>query len=243
MDGKPFVFCGRISRNATAGIFRCADPNIKGLKDRPRIIGIDSTIKDAGRSHAPETRTRRMSVLRFLTHTVLACWVAVTAVVVATALQWFTAGAAAEVKVQRALNAQKEANNNSITDSWQDPGDTPQQQEAAAERQRNYNRLVLKSESANEEMSEAIHLAQIERKHFWTQIAVWAGLTLLGSALLAEKTGRSRRSSEGLPWPGAALGERDDSTHFHHSGFKTQPQDTSIREEKWRRDRPRKLQL
>jgi len=155
-----------------------------------------------------------MSVLRFLTHTVLACWVAVTAVVVATALQWFTAGATAEVKVQRALDAQKEANNNSVTDSWQDPEDTLEQREEAAKRQRNYNRLVLKSESANEEISEAIHLAQIERKHFWTQIAVWAGLTLLGSALLAERPGRSRRSSEGLPWPGAALGERDDSTHF-----------------------------
>ena len=107
-----------------------------------------------------------MSVLRFLTHTVLACWVAVTAVVVATALHWFTAGATAEVKVQRALDAPKEGNNDSVTDSWQDPEDTLEQREEAVERQRNYNRLVLKSESANEEMSEAIHLAQIERKHF-----------------------------------------------------------------------------
>lgn len=128
-----------------------------------------------------------MSVLRFLMYTVLACWVAVTAVVVATAMQWFTASAAAEVRVERALNAQKEAHDNSVSDSWQDEGDTPQEREAAAEMRRNYNRLVLKSEFANEEMSEAIHLEQIERNYFWKQIVAWAGLTLLGSALLAER--------------------------------------------------------
>lgn len=128
-----------------------------------------------------------MSVLRFLMHMVLACWVAVTAVLIATAMQWFTASATAEVKVQRALNAQKEANDNAANYSWQDQADTPQQQEAAAEMQRNHNRLVLRSESANDEMSEAIHLEQIERKYFWMQIVVWAGLTLLGSALLAER--------------------------------------------------------
>lgn len=128
-----------------------------------------------------------MSVLRFLMYTVLACWVAVTAVVVTTAVQWFNARATAEVKLQGALNAQKEANDNSVSDPWQDPGDTPQEQQAAAEMRRNHNRLVLKSESANEEMSEALHLEQIERRYFWMQIVVWGGLTLLGSALLAER--------------------------------------------------------
>ena len=126
---------------------------------------------------------------------VLACWVAVTAVAVATAVQWFTASATAEVKVQRALNAQKEANNNSVSDSWQDPGDTPQEREAAAEMRRNYNRLVLKSEFANEEMSQAIHLEQIERKYFWMQMVVWGGLTLLGSALLAERYRSDERAN------------------------------------------------
>lgn len=134
-----------------------------------------------------------MSVLRFLMYTVLACWVAVTAVTVATALQWFTASATAEVKVQRALNAQKEANDNSASGSWQDQADAPQQVEAAAEMRRNYNRLVLKSEAANEEMSEAIYLERIERKYFLIQIAAWGGLTLLGSALLAER----QRGDEG----------------------------------------------
>lgn len=137
-----------------------------------------------------------MSVLRFLMHTVLACWVAVTAVAVATALQWFTARATAEVKVQRALNAQKEANDNSVSDSWQDPGDTPQQREEAAEMRRNYNRLVLKSESANEEMIEAIYLERMERKYFSMQIALWAGLTVLGSALLAECWPKGSRGDE-----------------------------------------------
>lgn len=136
-----------------------------------------------------------MSALRFLMYTVLACWVAVTAVAVATAMQWFNASATAEVKVQRALNAQKEANNNSVSDSWQDPGDTPQEREAAAEMRRNYNRLVLKSEFANEEMSEAIHLEQIERKYFWMQMVVWGGLTLLGSALLAERYRSDERAN------------------------------------------------
>ena len=137
-----------------------------------------------------------MSVLRFLMHTVLACWVAVTAVLVATALQWFTARATAEVKVQRALNAQKEANDNTVSDSWQDQGDTPQQREATAQMRRNYSRSVLKSESTNEEMSEVIYLERIERKHFWMQIALWAGLTLLGSALLAECWPKGNRGDE-----------------------------------------------
>ena len=137
-----------------------------------------------------------MSVLRFLMYTVLACWVAVTAVAVATALQWFTARATAEVKVQRALNAHKEANDNSVSDSWQDQGDTAQQREAAGEMRRNYSRLVLRSESANEEMIEAIYLEQIERKYFLMQIALWAGLTLLGSALLAECWPKGSRGDE-----------------------------------------------
>ena len=135
-----------------------------------------------------------MSVLRFLMYTVLACWVAVTAVVVATATQWFNASATAEVKVQRAVNAQKEASDNSVSASWQDQGDTPQEREAAAEMRRNYSRLVLKSEFANEELSEAIHLEQIERKYFWMQIVVWAGLTLLASALLAERSRGDERT-------------------------------------------------
>lgn len=135
-------------------------------------------------------------MLRFLMHTVLACWVAVTAVAVATALQWFTARATAEVKVQRALNDQKEANDNSVSDSWLDEGDTPQEREAAAEMRGNYDRLVLKSESANEEMIEAIYLERIERKYFSMQIALWAGLTLLGSALLAECWPKGSRGDE-----------------------------------------------
>jgi hypothetical protein len=129
-------------------------------------------------------------------HAVLACWVAVTAVAVATALQWFTARATAEVKVQRALNDQKEANDNSVSDSWPDQGATPQEREAAAEMRRNYDRLVLKSESANEEMIEAIYFERIERKYFSTQVALWAGLTLLGSALLAECWPKGSRGDE-----------------------------------------------
>lgn len=128
-----------------------------------------------------------MSLHRFLAYTVLACWIAITAVVVGTALQWSSARAGSEIKIERAREAQREADSNPGGTVQQYPVDTAEERNAVAEIQRNHDRLVLNAEAASEEMGEAIHLEQIEQKHFWVEFAIWGGLTLLGSALLAER--------------------------------------------------------
>lgn len=128
-----------------------------------------------------------MNAQRFLAYTVLACWIATTAIIVGTCLQWFSARHAAQVKTQRAREAQSEASASAPEASQPDLADTPEEREAAAVMQHNRDRLVLKAESASEEMSEAISLEQLERHQFWVEFAVWGCLTLLGSALFAER--------------------------------------------------------
>jgi hypothetical protein len=128
-----------------------------------------------------------MSLHRFLAYMVLACWLAVTAVVVGTALQWFGARATSQVKIQRSRDAQKEANSDAGANLQRYPLDTAEDREAVSRAQQNHERLLLKAETANEEMSDAIQMEQIEQRQFWEQFAVWGGLTLLGSALFAEK--------------------------------------------------------
>ena len=132
-----------------------------------------------------------MSLHRFLAYIVLACWIAVTAVVVGTALQWFTARGTSQVKIQRSRDAQKEANADPGANFQRYPLDTADDRETAARAQRNHERLLLRAETANEEMSDAIQMEQIEQRQFWVEFAAWGSLTLLGSALLAE-----RRSAE-----------------------------------------------
>lgn len=128
-----------------------------------------------------------MSLHRFLAYIVLACWVAVTAVVVGTALQWFAARGTSQVKIQRSWDAQKEASSDPDANYQRYPLDTAEDREAAADAQRNHERLILKADAASHEMSDAIQMEQIEQRQFWMEFAVWGGLTLLGAALLAER--------------------------------------------------------
>ena len=128
-----------------------------------------------------------MSLHRFLAYVVLGCWIAVTAVVVGTALQWFAARGTSAVKIQRSRDAQKEANADPGVSLQRYPLDTLDEREAAARAQRNHERLLLKAETANQDMSDAIQFEQIDQRQFWFEFAVWGGLTLLGAALLAER--------------------------------------------------------
>jgi hypothetical protein len=128
-----------------------------------------------------------MSLHRFLAFIVLACWVAVTAVVVGTALQWFAARGTSQVKIQRSWDAQKEASNDPGSNFERYPLDTAEDRDAATEARRNHERLVLIAEAASQDMSEAIQTEQFEQRQFWIEFAVWGGLTLLGSALFAER--------------------------------------------------------
>lgn len=128
-----------------------------------------------------------MNVHRFLAYTVLACWIAATAIIVGTSLQWFSARNDSLVKTQRAREAQSEASGNSQAASRQFGAGTPEDREATDATQRNQERLLRKAESASEQMTDAISLEQLQQHQFWMEFVVWGCLTLLGSALLAEK--------------------------------------------------------
>ena len=135
-----------------------------------------------------------MNLHRFLAYIVVACWIGLTAVTVGTALQWSAASSMSEVKVQRAFNAQKEASASSPSKTQQGLNLAPEDQEAMAQLQRSNDRYVAKAEAASEAMGDALNLEKIERNQFWWELGVWGCLTLLGSALLAERRDGDERS-------------------------------------------------
>jgi hypothetical protein len=128
-----------------------------------------------------------VSLHRFLAYIVLACWIGLTAVIVGTALQWSAANAMSEVKVQRALNAQKEASASLANNGPRDLREAPEDQQLADQLQRSNERAIQKAESASEAMGDALNFELAERKQFWWELGVWGCLTLLASALLAER--------------------------------------------------------
>jgi hypothetical protein len=132
-----------------------------------------------------------MNLLRFLAYAVLACWVGLTAVTVGTALQWSAARRASKVKIQRALTAQKEASASPPSQAQQDLPATPEERAETAALQRNPDRALFNAEDASDAMADAINLEAVARNQFWWEFAVWGAVTLLTSALLAE-----RRQSE-----------------------------------------------
>jgi hypothetical protein len=135
-----------------------------------------------------------MNFHRFLAYTVLACWIGLTAVVVGTALQWSAARGATEVKIQRALNAQKEATADTVSDAARDSKAGREDDDVSSADQRAHDRLVWRAADASEEMAEAITSEKIVQRQFWWEFAVWGGLTLLSGALLAERRESDERS-------------------------------------------------
>jgi len=130
-----------------------------------------------------------MSLHRFLAYAVLACWIALTAVMVGTALQWSAARSSSQVKIQQALAAQKGASSSPPPDRAQrDLPATPEERDEIAALQRSHDRAVFRADDASDAMSEAINLEVITRNQFWWEFGVWGGLTLLASALLAERS-------------------------------------------------------
>jgi len=121
----------------------------------------------------------------------LACWIGLTAVTVGTALQWSAARGASEVKIQRALTAQKVASASPPSHMQRDLHDTPEEREDIPALQHNYDRAVFKAEDASEAMADALNLEVVTRHQFWWEFAVWGGLTLLTSALFAERSSTS----------------------------------------------------
>jgi hypothetical protein len=118
----------------------------------------------------------------------------VTAVLVGTALQWSAARGESEVKIQRALTAQREASASGVSNAQRDVEAGLEDRAIVAASQRNHERLVLMAEDASGAMSDAINLEVVVRKQFWWQFGVWGGLTLLASALLAERRDADERT-------------------------------------------------
>lgn len=134
-----------------------------------------------------------MNLHRFLAYTVLACWIGLTAVTAGTALQWSAAGSMTEVKVQRALDAQKEASSGASAAPAGNLQAESQDSDSMQQLQNNA-RAVAKAEAASEAMGDALNFELAERKQFWWELGVWGCLTLLASALLAERRDSDERS-------------------------------------------------
>jgi hypothetical protein len=135
-----------------------------------------------------------VSLHRFLAYAVLGFWIGLTGVVIGTALQWSAASSMSEVKVQRARDAQKEASTTLAVRMPHEFHVAPEDQELADELQRSNNQAVVKAEAASEAMAEALNFELIERKRFWWELGVWGCLTLLSSALLAERRDGDERA-------------------------------------------------
>jgi len=131
---------------------------------------------------------------RFLAYVVLACWIGLTAVTVATAVQWSVASSMADVKVQRALNAQKEASGGAANAAPDDVGGGQDSSDATDQLQRDNQRALARAQAASEAMADELNFEVAERKQFWWELGVWGCLTLLASALLAERRDAEERS-------------------------------------------------
>jgi hypothetical protein len=98
------------------------------------------------------------------------------------------------VKVQRALDAQKEASASLASNTPRDLHVAPEDQELAEALERSNDRAVVKAEAASEAMGDALNFELVERKQFWWELGVWGCLTLLASALLAERRDAEERA-------------------------------------------------
>jgi hypothetical protein len=98
------------------------------------------------------------------------------------------------VRVQRALDAQKEASESLTSKTPRDLHVAPEDQQLAEDLERSNDRAVAKAESASEAMGDALNFELVERKQFWWELGVWGCLTLLASALLAERRDGEERT-------------------------------------------------
>ena len=106
----------------------------------------------------------------------LACWIALTPVVIVTAIQWSRNQAAEEVLLRRS----RDTSGDLLRDGLPTTPDQTEQLETQL-------RLGAKSkEQLDAEAVDALRAAEINRKELRWEFIAWAGLTLLGSALLAE---------------------------------------------------------
>jgi len=128
-----------------------------------------------------------LDVWRFLNLFVLACWIGLTAVTVQTAGRWSSARASTRVRFQRLLDAQQEAMSESQEIGKQALEAASQGKDMTKEIERSGDRHLARVQAANQAETDAFTFEQIQRKEFWWEFAAWAGITLLGSTVLARR--------------------------------------------------------
>ncbi len=117
-----------------------------------------------------------MSIRRFFAYFVLALWIALTPVVITTALQWSREEDAKQVLFQRSRD---------ITGDLLREG-LPTTRDATEQLEAQLTRGAKSKEQIDTEAVDALRSAEIKRKEFSWEFIVWSGLTVLGSLLLAE---------------------------------------------------------
>ena len=117
-----------------------------------------------------------MSIRRFFAYLVLACWIGLTPVAIVTAIQWVREQDREQVLLQRS----RDISGDLLRDGL--PTNPGQAEQLEAQLRRG----AKSKEEIDAEAVDALRAAEISRKELRWEFIAWAGLTLLGSALLAE---------------------------------------------------------
>ena len=121
----------------------------------------------------------RVNLRRFFAYSVLASWIGLTPVTIWTAIQWSTQKSEEQVTFQRS----KDIRDDLLKAKPTTPTD-------AAQLEAQLKSGIKSTQALDNKVLDAARAATIKRKEFSWEFLVWVGLTLLGSALLAEYKGQ-----------------------------------------------------
>ena len=117
-----------------------------------------------------------VSIRRFFAYSVLGIWIGLTPVAIGTAVQWNREEGEEQVLLQRS----RDISGDLLRDGF------PRTQDETAQLEAQLRKGEKSEEEIDSEAVDALRVAEIKRKELLWELIVWAGLTLLGSALLAE---------------------------------------------------------
>ena len=120
----------------------------------------------------------RVNIRRFFAYCVLASWIGMTPATIQTAIEWSARAAVAQATLE-----QRQALNSNLDTV---AGNVPKNLSDVAKWQSQLNDELKSSAALDNKLADASRAVQVKRKEFWWAFAIWAALTLLGSALLAE---------------------------------------------------------
>ena len=120
----------------------------------------------------------RVNIRRFFAYCVLASWIGMTPATIQTAIEWSARAAVAQATLE-----QRQALNSNLDTV---AGNVPKNLSDVAKWQSQLNDELKSSAALDNKLDGASRAVQVKRKEFWWAFAIWAALTLLGSALLAE---------------------------------------------------------